>query len=82
MDVLDKAAGFQAISGGSDGPKAPPLDAAGKAAVDLQNKRAAQLEEDEDNFVLTQEPISMEEFVKKRILETDSGAGVYNERVM
>lgn len=75
QDSLNMAAGF--VTGGAEESKdaAAPLDAAARAAIELQEKRTAQVQQ--DDFVLTQEPVDLETFIKQRINEEDIGAGVF-----
>lgn len=76
QNSLNRSEGYiagAAPPGGEGGD--PPLDSTAQAAIELIEKRKAQI--DEDEFVLTQEPISVDEFVKKRILQEDTGAGVF-----
>ncbi|CAE7652847.1 Dysf, partial [Symbiodinium microadriaticum] len=75
QDSLNMAAGFVAGSAEESKDAAAPLDAAAKAAIEMQEKRTAQVQEDE--FILTQEPLDLESFIKQRINEDDIGAGVF-----
>jgi hypothetical protein len=75
QDSLNMAAGFVAGSGEEMKDAGPPLDAAARAAIEMQEKRTAQVQE--DDFVLTQEPVDLETFIKQRINEDDIGAGVF-----
>ena len=76
---LDKAAGFVVEKGdlsiaGDNSTKAKK-DFIKPQVGAIKEKRLNQ--KDEDDFVLTQEPLSVEQFIKGRLAAEDSGAGVF-----
>ena len=75
QDSLNMAAGFIAGSEEESKDAVAPLDPAAKAAIELQQKRAAQVQD--DDFVLTQEPLDLDSFINQRINQDDIGAGVF-----
>eukprot|EP00602_Paraphysomonas_sp_CaronLab_P003319 CAMPEP_0185019240 /NCGR_PEP_ID=MMETSP1103-20130426/1865_1 /TAXON_ID=36769 /ORGANISM="Paraphysomonas bandaiensis, Strain Caron Lab Isolate" /LENGTH=1852 /DNA_ID=CAMNT_0027549443 /DNA_START=18 /DNA_END=5573 /DNA_ORIENTATION=+ len=74
QDSMNMAAGFVTADGAEE-TKEPPLDEAARKAIELQEKRTAQVED--DDYVLTQEPLDLDKFIKQRINEDDFGAGVF-----
>lgn len=59
----------------SAGQPVKQLDATGQKIKELKDKRADQ--KDTDDFVLTQEPLSIEGYLKSRVNNEDTGAGVF-----
>eukprot|EP00604_Paraphysomonas_vestita_P002816 CAMPEP_0174818892 /NCGR_PEP_ID=MMETSP1107-20130205/1828_1 /TAXON_ID=36770 /ORGANISM="Paraphysomonas vestita, Strain GFlagA" /LENGTH=1810 /DNA_ID=CAMNT_0016031457 /DNA_START=453 /DNA_END=5885 /DNA_ORIENTATION=- len=78
QDKLNMSAGFIATNsnnnGGDEETKTLELDAAAKKAKELQEQRDKAAE---DDFVLTQQPVELDQLIKQRINELDVGAGVF-----
>jgi hypothetical protein len=82
QDVMNMAAGFVAAGdgteagGGAEEMKGNELDATGKQAKELYDKRQNEMKQDE--FILTQQPLeALDSLIKQRINELDVGAGVF-----
>lgn len=73
-DSMNMAAGFTTATGEQKSNE-PVLDATAKKAIEMAEKR--RVEKEEDELVLTQEPLSVEEDIKRRINDMDTGAGVF-----